>query len=62
MTHLADGDISLTGIDNDVIERLQMRQDEVGDTGRGMERLVKALDENTNIAAEIAAGNLQIKV
>jgi len=62
MTHLADGDVNLTGINKSEISKLQARGDELGDTGRGMDRLVKALNEKAKLATEIASGNLQINV
>jgi len=59
MSHLADGDVDLSGIDKSDINKLQLRKDELGDTGRGMQRLVDELNTKAKLATEIASGNLK---
>ncbi len=59
---LAVGDIQITGISEEEIQRVTARNDELGQIGRSFNRLIEYQQEKVGIAQEIAAKNLTVDV
>ena len=56
------GDIELKGMDTDMINKINNRNDELGDIGRAFSELIKYQNDKVSIAQNIAKGNLDIDV
>ena len=58
----AVGDTQLKGMDFGAINKLNKRSDELGDTSKAFFKLIEYQKEKTEIAQQIAGGNLDIEV
>ena len=59
---LSQGDANVTGIDRKVIQRINSRKDELGDTGKAFSALIAYFNEMANQANAIADGDLRASV
>ena len=57
---LANGDIKLTGMDFEAIDKINNRNDELGQIGKAFNRLIEYQKEKVRIAEAIAEKNLQV--
>jgi methyl-accepting chemotaxis protein len=59
---LAEGDVSLGGMDVEKLAAMTKRQDELGDIGTAFTRLTEYLNDKSMVAEEIAKKNLRLEV
>ena len=59
---LATGDLSLTGLDLNYLEKIKIQKDEIGEMSRAGSSLIDYLKDMVYVAQKVAKGDLSVKV
>lgn len=59
---LATGDLSLTGLDLNYLEKIKIQKDEIGEMSRAGSSLIDYLKDMVQVAQKVAKGDLSVKV